>query len=63
MPKNVLMILCVATAAAVYLYYMFGQPRSDDSDSPEYKNKLMKWRIKFVSGLVIFVILIVPLFN
>ena len=35
----------------------------DNSDSPEYKNKLMKWGIKFVSGLVIFVILIVPLFN
>ena len=57
------MILCVATAAAVYLYYVFGQPRSDDSDSPEYKINLMKWRIKFVSGLVIFVILIVLLFN
>ena len=63
MTKIVLMILCVATAAAVYLYYEFGQPQSDEPDSREHKNRLVKWRIKFISGIVIFVILVVLLVN
>ena len=63
MSRIVLIFLCVITALVVYLLYAVAEPKKEQWDSNEYKNKLKEWRINFWGGVVALAILIVLIIN
>ena len=63
MSRIVLIFLCVITALVVYLLYAVAEPKNEQWDSNEYKNKLKEWRTHFWGGVIAVVIVLVLLFN